>query len=118
MSMASVSIDQTRAGMVLAADVVDRRGRLLIPAGRALSEKHVGALRMWGVDHVEIQGEHVEEGPATTVAPEQLAQAEQEVGELFRNASGDHPFLSHLRRVSAERRALALAEDLEKAGAA
>ena len=99
--------------MVLAADVLDRRGRLLIPAGRALSEKHVGALRMWGIEHVEVQGEHVEEVPASVASPEQLAQAQEEVAELFRNAGSDHPFLAHLQRVAAERRALSY----EKVGA-
>lgn len=46
--------------MALAADVQDRRGRLLMPSGVTLQDKHVRSLRMWGVTHVDALGEAME----------------------------------------------------------
>lgn len=105
--MAYLTVDQVREGMVLAAPVTDRRGRLLIPAGKELTERHVEALRMWGVSHVEIDGD----GPDAEESgfdPEVQAEAERRVAERFGDARGRHAFLDALftHAVAAEARAL------------
>ena len=106
--MAFVLIDQTQPGMVLAANVLDQRGRLLIPHGKELSEKHIAALQMWGVESVEIQGDHIEEAGAV-VDDEVMAEARTEIDELFRNAGEDHPLLVFLKKIATERHAVELA---------
>lgn len=95
--------------MVLASDVLDRRGRLLIPAGKALSERHVSALRMWGVERLEIRGEHDSPEDTLPLDPQLLSQARAEVADLFRNAGDEHPFLEKLTALAVQRRARTLA---------
>ena len=95
--------------MVLAAEVTDRRGRLLIPAGEALSAKHLHALKMWGVAHVEIEGKGPAEPAASPVDEATLRRATEDVRELFSNCGLTHPLLAELHRISLERRAREMA---------
>jgi hypothetical protein len=102
--MAHVTIDQARSGMILAAEVTDRRGRLLMPAGRELTDKHLAAFRMWGVAGMEVCGDEPE--PAVPVFDEAtLAQAEEVVRELFSLVGFDHPFLRELEAIARSRAA-------------
>ncbi|MFO0626390.1 MAG: hypothetical protein U0325_12325 [Polyangiales bacterium] len=52
--MAPVPIADLHEGMILQANLYDRRGRLLIPARTALSERHLAGLKVWGVEAVEV----------------------------------------------------------------
>jgi hypothetical protein len=45
-----------RAGMVLAKDVHTFRNQLLLPAGTALTEKHIEQFKAWGVPEADIEG--------------------------------------------------------------
>jgi len=110
--MALVSLENAHPGMTLAADVLDRRGRLLIPEGTDLTERHLGALRMWGVGHVEIAGSDAGEDSAGPIPPALLARAEEETAELFRNAGESHAFLDALRDLATQRRARAMVEEV------
>jgi len=106
--MAFVTVEQARAGMVLAEGVVDRRGRLLIPAGNELSERHVQALRTWGITHIEIEGEQPEVDSTSDIAPEIVARAEQDVDEILSANDLNHPFIAALRASAVRRRAVQL----------
>ncbi len=95
--MAILTLDQARPGLTLNAEVFDRRGRLLLRPGCALTEKHLEALRMWGVHHVEVDADDDEPCPVEPCTPEQLADVEEELDRLFANAGPPHPFLDELR---------------------
>ena len=90
--MPIVSVDQAAAGMVLANPVTDRRGRLLIPAGQALSDRHVDALKMWGVASLDIEGDEEVEVVAS-ISPEALEAARAELSPFYRHMDLDHPFV-------------------------
>ena len=95
--------EQTRPGMVLAAPVTDRRGRLLISAETSLTERHVQALCMWGVPHIEIEGDEPLDDPQPAADPEAVAAIEQDVDARFRNVALDHPFVAGLRQYALTR---------------
>lgn len=90
--MAKISVDQVQAGMVLVSEVTDKRGRLLIPAGRELDPKHVQALKMWGISQIEVEGEEPSGEGGPQVTPEALAQAEAVVSDRLRNLPAEHEF--------------------------
>ncbi|TVQ74814.1 MAG: hypothetical protein EA372_01305 [Chromatiaceae bacterium] len=50
----TIPADQADAGSVLAEDVRDRSGRLLLSAGIPLKDKHLRVLKTWGVTQVAI----------------------------------------------------------------
>ena len=83
--MAQIAVDQVQAGMVLAAEVTDKRGRLLIPSGRTLDPKHVQALRMWGISRVEIEGDEPSGEAASDLTPESLEKAREVLTDRLRN---------------------------------
>lgn len=94
--MGLVTADRAQPGMVLAADVTDRRGRRLIPAAVELTERHVQALRMWGVPQIEIEGDGPEAPAQTALPPEEEERLRSEVDERFGDANRDHPFTGAL----------------------
>lgn len=102
--MPLIDVANARTGMVLSADVRDRRGRVLIPSGKELKERYLSALPMWGITHVEIEGEEPssveEEIDAAT-----LEQAAREVGRRFEHANRAHPAIEALLTVCVRRRA-------------
>lgn len=50
----TIPADEADAGSVLAEDVRDRSGRLLLSAGIPLKDKHLRVLKTWGVTQVAI----------------------------------------------------------------
>lgn len=81
--------------MLLAADLLDLRGRVLIPAGAELKEKHVRALPAWGVTRVDVQGAEADAAPAVDEAA--LAAAASQLEQLFSLANVAHPAIVGLR---------------------
>lgn len=94
--MPRVNIDQARSGMVLAAEVRDRRGRLLMPDGKTLTERHLEAFRMWGVSFIEILGEDIPEAAEPVLDEATLARADEIVRDLFAVAGLEHACLREL----------------------
>lgn len=112
--MPFLPIDQLKQGMVLAADVTDANGRLLLSMGQPVAAKHLKIFKMWGVPEVRVQhgggGETEDLNPLDPEAMRRVAEAlkpsfsdndltHPAVAEIFRqavihrsrNAGGLHP---------------------------
>ena len=84
--MPKVKIASVREGMVVTADVKNMDNMLLIPAGCALTEKHVNILNAWGIAEVqvesggtaEVSGDILEQLP-----PETLERIRQDLAGMF-----------------------------------
>lgn len=101
--MGLAHIDNLMPGMVLAADVCDRNGRLLLGSGSELIEKHIYIFRTWGVLEADIIGvEEDNDGHTFTndIDPDLWAAAEAEVRPMFRHADLDHPAIVELLHIS------------------
>lgn len=104
--MAVIDVSQAQAGMKLAADILDKRGRVLIPSGAELKEKHLSALPAWGVTRIEVEGDDVA-GPAE-VEEWALEAAEKAVQPLFSKSNVGHPAIDALFDVCKHRTAARL----------
>ncbi len=82
--------------MVLSGEVRDRRGRLLIPAGAEIQEKHLKALRLWGVLSVDVEGGPSSDAELQALEPWALESAEKQLARLFSVSGRDHPLLEAL----------------------
>jgi hypothetical protein len=105
--MGMLSIDNLSSGMLLAADVHDRSGRLLLKAGTLLSDKHIYIFRTWGVAEADIDGMEMEAGnPAGLheIEPERWDAAESEIMPLFRHTDLTHPGMKALLHLGILRR--------------
>jgi hypothetical protein len=76
-----VSLEDAAAGMVLAAEVCDRQGNVLLAQGAALSDATLQALARRGIESVRIEDD--------ALSPEQLAvlreRVQHRLAHLFRN---------------------------------
>ena len=95
--MAKVRIKYLKLGMVLASHARDPNGRLLLPAGEEITDKHIRTLKAWGIAEVDIEGNKDEAGQTSGKNGESVPiQVQEEVDELFRYSNRKHPAIKEL----------------------
>jgi hypothetical protein len=101
--MAVIPIDNLAPGMVLKSNVCDRSGRMLLPAGGELTERHLKIFRTWGVLEADIEGgsdvETAQDFFSEDLDPVRLAAAEEAVRRYFRRNELEHPAIKELMRL-------------------
>ncbi len=100
--MGLLALDAIQPGMILANDVKDRNGRVLLSKGAEITDKHLRIFKMWGIHTVDVQGDGREEPPSmppSEVDPEILQRSEKRVAELFCHNDLSHPFIKELFRL-------------------
>jgi hypothetical protein len=106
--MGILHIDSIAEGMILAADIHDRSGRLLLNEGAVLSQRHIRMLMTWGVSEAYIAGIDSQEADSATseeIDPARLRNAEEELRPIFRNVNLAHPAMVELFRLCLARKA-------------
>jgi hypothetical protein len=104
-----ISVDDLEVGMTLAEDVHDQLGRLLLPGGTALTERHLHAFQMWGILTVKVRGAGQVEAAEPVISPEILAQAEARVRERMRHQDLGAPVIVEVIRFTVQREARLIA---------
>lgn len=96
--MPRIVLDQAVAGMVLDQPVTNANGRILIPSGIELAEKHIKALKMWGIPDVSVKGgdSAALADPTAALDPAVLARAQAEVAERFKFADTTQPVMAEI----------------------
>jgi len=107
--VSKVPTENLISGMLLAADVRDRNGRLLLKAGTELTDKHLHILRSWGTVEAEVEGgvDENHDGPkgADAIDAELWAATAAEVSPLFCHTDLGHPAIKELLRIRIVREA-------------
>ena len=100
--MGMIRVDEAQAGMVLAAEVRDRMGRLLMTAGQELSDRALRVFRMWGVTEIHVEGRAADanEQPAEEIDTTERARLHATAEDLFRHVDRAHPAAAELFRLS------------------
>ncbi|HML78577.1 hypothetical protein [Geobacter sulfurreducens] len=107
--MGIVPTENLEEGMVLAVDVHDRTGRLLLGAGVELERKHIVILMTWGVTEADIVGG--DSGGSSSplfpeVPPALMEAAEAGLRPLFGENDMEHPVMRELLRLAALRKVI------------
>jgi hypothetical protein len=107
--MAIIPIDRLEAGMTLKSDVCDRSGRLLLPLGAELADKHLKIFRTWGVNEADILRDSDESDEEGTILSDDIdplvrAEAEEAVAGMFRRNDPQHPMIKELMKICLQRR--------------
>jgi len=100
--MGMINIADARPEMVLAADVKDRHGHVLLRVGETLTEKALKIFRMWGVTDLDVAGidrSVVEARAADEFDPALQEAAERVALDRFRHADPDDPVVRELMRL-------------------
>ena len=95
--MFAVPTDKLEPGKILAAEVRDINGRLLLARGSEIGKNHIRIFKIWGVSEVTI------EGPAKgndkhdpDLNPEMFEKVRESVKDLFRHTDLDHPLVKKI----------------------
>jgi len=97
--MSTIKLKNLKPGMVLADDVRDLKGRVLLARGETIDAKHLKILKAWGIAEVTVKGTgpQVAEAPDTHHADAKLLKkTEAELTELFRYADVQDPMMREL----------------------
>jgi hypothetical protein len=101
--------------MVLADEVRDQQGRLLMPAGTELTARHLRAFQLWGILGVRIQAGDQAQAPAEPpLSPEQLAQGRAAVLGRLRESDPADPLIAELVQFCAAREARRLSREVAR----
>jgi hypothetical protein len=94
--------------MVLVEGVTDLKGRLLIPAGKELTERYLESLPMWGVTTIDVEGDDTgaEESGVESAEPWAVEKATEFVEEHFQLSNPSHPVIAALMSICTQRRAV------------
>ena len=87
--------------MTVTEDVLDRRGRVLVPAGAELSQRTLDALEGWGVEQIKVDGE--DDGPVE-LDPLEVEAAKAQLKDRFRGTDIEHPFVAAVLEGAARNR--------------
>ncbi|MFP4379774.1 MAG: HDOD domain-containing protein [Candidatus Sumerlaeia bacterium] len=107
--MARLNRDDLQQGMQVAEDIRDKRGRVLIGTGATLEEKHLKALKIYGIDSVEIAGAdgNGKKKAEEKIDPDALEEIREHVNRMFslNTENRAHPmfktlFLECVRRMT------------------
>jgi hypothetical protein len=109
--MPIVRREQLKDGMILAEDVRDQSGRILLSAGAEIAEKHIRVFQSWGVTEFYIEGEAAE-APVPSASdegidPKRMEQARAEAERLFCRSDLHAPVMRELFNIVVDRLAVA-----------
>lgn len=100
--MGLLSIKNLQAGMVLADDLTDRMGRLLMTRGTVFTEKYLKICKMWGIVEAQIEGisdDDINAAALNDFDPFEIAKVSESVHERFCLTDMDHPANRELVRL-------------------
>ncbi len=96
--MERVLLKNLASEMTIADDLLGRDGRLLLKVGAVLTEKHIRAMKIWGIPYAYIKvGEEIEADDK--VAQQKAGHTDTIPTELlgkFKLANMDHPLIKEL----------------------
>jgi hypothetical protein len=100
--MGILHINDLKEGMVLAQDVKNRHGDVLLPEGSPLTAKDILILKTWGISEADVDGidrDKVEKSDMESLPPSVIASIEKELAELFPKVS-DNPLMQEIHRIA------------------
>jgi HD-like signal output (HDOD) protein len=103
--MGTVYTDKIKPGMVVAEEVRDVNGRLLLGKRNSIQPSHMRIFKIWGITEVKIQGEvGIKDAPVQHIEPELLEKIREKTQHIFSHVDLEHPALKEIFRLSIEYR--------------
>ena len=107
-NMPRIRTDSLQVGMVVAGDVKNIDGMLLIPAGCTLSERQINILQAWGVAEIQVEaGSSVQDtDPLARLSLEAVEKMRTELKARFWEVEETNPVFAQLSKALLHRQAL------------
>jgi hypothetical protein len=100
--MGKINLEDIEPGMVLADDVKQVSGEILLAAGAVLTERHLQIFKKWGITEADVEGVTKEAAVARSLEqldPELLKRVESQVATLFHWNDPKNAFIQELMRL-------------------
>jgi HD-like signal output (HDOD) protein len=113
--MVAVQTHKLKPGQILAEEVRDINGRLLLAEGNKIGANHIRIFKIWGIPEVAVTGNarHREkDDPATN--PELAEQVQENVKILFSHSDLEHPAVREIYKLAVQFRSEHNLIDIEK----
>lgn len=99
--MGIIRINELQPGMVLADEVRDISGRLLLGKGKTIQPSHFKTFKIWGVTEVNIRGNNDDkEEIKPNFDPEQYEKIKETTQQVFCYSDLEHPAIKEIFRLS------------------
>ena len=99
--MMVVATDKIKSGQILAEEVRDINGRLLLAKGHAIEERHVRIFKIWGIPEVNLVGaDHHEATSDPSMDAAMLEQTKKSVKTLLCHVDPAHPAIKEIYRLA------------------
>ncbi|MFN8009170.1 MAG: hypothetical protein U0V70_19515 [Terriglobia bacterium] len=88
-----IRLESATPGMILANDLKERGGRVLLGKGAEITQRHLMIFKAWGVTEVDVEGADEKEGqeiPTESVDPALLEEIKAQADDLFRHTDPQH----------------------------
>jgi hypothetical protein len=103
--MGILQTHKLKPGLVLAEDVRDINGRLLLGKGNRIGQSHIRIFKIWGITDVNVYGAiGLKDKPESLVNPELIETTEDKIKPIFAHVDLDHPEIKEIFRLSIEHR--------------
>ncbi|NIQ01890.1 MAG: hypothetical protein GWM98_17050 [Nitrospinaceae bacterium] len=104
-AMQKLRLDQVKSGMLLAKDVVNFSGQVLLYKGSRIQPKDIKNFKAWGIPEVVVKSSAPDSSAPQANNKNQidaklLVEAQNEVADLFRYSNLSHPVMAELMRLS------------------
>ena len=103
--MGILQTHKLKPGLVLAEEVRDINGRLLLGKGNRIDESHIRIFKIWGITDVNVYGAiGLKDKPESFINPELIEKTEDMIKPIFAHVDLDHPAIKEIFRLSTEYR--------------
>ena len=112
--MGILNINDIKAGMELAENIVNFNETIVLKAGSIMTERHLEALRMWGITEANVKGvekDGLDEPLQTALDPKVIARIDQDLRELFQKTDLSNPIITEIYRLGKKWRLKALTNE-------
>lgn len=105
--MPKIEAQKAEEGMVLASDVLNLNGQLLMPKGTKLVEKHLWLFKTWGINHIDIVSQDGASSTANTeLTDEEIRMHTPGLREIFGGTEEKDLWMQELFKLCLERKIL------------
>lgn len=95
--MFAVPTDKLKPGKILAEEVRDINGRLLLARGNEIGDNHIRIFKIWGVSEVTVEGpDQGNDKCDPEFNPEIIEQVSETVKDLFQHTDLEHPLVKKI----------------------
>ena len=103
--MEAVQTDKLKVGQILAEEVRDINGRLLLASGNEIQSKHIRIFKIWGIPEVNVAGTpRATDESDSHLDPELVEQSHESMRFIFSHVDMGHPAIKEIFKIAVQYR--------------